>query len=1386
MIKSQRRSAWLSMVLPFLAGVFLFILFGQGIGNAQKTSDTIATVFTDDVKPLLGKYCLSCHNTKSKKGGLDLQRFANIGHVRKDLKPWQQLIEQIEASEMPPKSNLQPTAEERKRLLDWTRRLLETEARARAGDPGFIPLRRLSNAEYDATIRDLTGVDLRPAREFPADGAAGEGFTNAAEALTDISPTLLNKYLNAAKDIADHAVLLPDGFRFSPSKTRRDWTDENTARLRRFYSALVPGDGKLPFQTYLAATVRHRESLSSRQLSVADVAATEKLNPKYLSALWAALNDTAPSQPLDTIRTRWRNATLKDVPALAADVTAWQAILWKTVRVGNYIQASWNASGGYQESLSRQIPNDPPAVNSVPLRLAVKPSPGESEVTLYLAAKEEARGVVDTPSSVIWYRPRFEASGKPTLLLRDFADFGPAYTVDYPVAFADSANYLAAAVELANAPSVSADDVAKSRGLNPEFLKNWVKLLAIDSRRKSDTPTRPVVTLTPLDEKIPKEATRPYLSGWRKKATDLPTVLANSSDKPLLIPGRVAARGVSMHPTPQEFVAITWTSPITGTIRVTARVAHAHPTCGNGVAWWLEHRHAGRATLLGEGALDLGKAVRIPAESIKMEKGDVLVLAVDARDGNHACDMTEVGLTLTDDGKPARVWDLGADVSGDILAGNPHADSTGTAAIWGFARGPSKKGGTPTSPIPPGSVLARWRSLAKEADRGAELDKLARDVQTLLSGPRPKKEGEPDRVLYDRLVAVEGPLFAGLDVTKLAKTGTKSEGWALPKDRFTGDGVLARVGEVVAVRLPAALLVGREFVVDAKLERPSNQLVRARVATTPPDSATRWDGPLIGSPTGPAYRQLIAGHDAFRKVFPLYLCFPAVVPTDEVVTLKMFHREDEPLIRLFLNEEQTRQLDRLWTDQRFISRQAVAENDYLPQFMGYTTQDTPKAFQQFFIDRKPLFEKHAREFEADETASVPKHLDALLEFAGRAFRRPLTDKEKTELRQLYRTVREKGTVHVEALRGVLTRVLVSPAFLFRIENAPPGANPARVNDWEFATRLSYFLWSSMPDEELRRLAFAGSLRDPKVLSAQVTRMLADERTRSLAIEFGTQWIHVRGFDELKEKSEKLFPMFDGQLRQAMYEEAILFFQHLFQADQPVTRLLDADYTFLNATLAKHYGIPGVNGPQYRRVDGVRKYGRGGLLGLGAVQTKQAGASRTSPVLRGNWVVETLLGEKLPRPPADVPQLPQEEGGGLTMRQQVERHAKDPACAVCHVRIDPFGFALENFDPIGRWRTKDLSGLAVDAKVKLRDDTAFEGIDGLRTYLLTKKKEIVLRLFCRRLLGYALGRSVTLSDETLIDEMVVELNKNEGRLSAAVQAIVRSKPFGTIRGSDYAE
>src|SRR5262245_1839024 len=260
------------------------------------------------VQPLVKKYCLDCHSTKAKKGSLDLERFASIDLVRKDVKPWQQTIEMLETAEMPPKNKPQPTAQERQQLIAWVRAFLDAEARARAGDPGYVPLRRLSNAEYDATIRDLTGVDLWPTREFPADGAAGEGFTNAAEGLTDISAALLSKYLNAAKEIADHAVLLPDGFRFSPGKTRRDWTDESVARLRAFYapyvstepltkelaavtSGAIQGearfstDGRLPLQRYLAATIRHREALTAGKMTPEEAAAKENVNAKYLRVL---------------------------------------------------------------------------------------------------------------------------------------------------------------------------------------------------------------------------------------------------------------------------------------------------------------------------------------------------------------------------------------------------------------------------------------------------------------------------------------------------------------------------------------------------------------------------------------------------------------------------------------------------------------------------------------------------------------------------------------------------------------------------------------------------------------------------------------------------------------------------------------------------------------------------------------------------------------------------------------------------------------------------------------------------------------------------------------------------------------------------------------------
>ena len=362
---------------------------------------------------------------------------------------------------------------------------------------------------------------------------------------------------------------------------------------------------------------------------------------------------------------------------------------------------------------------------------------------------------------------------------------------------------------------------------------------------------------------------------------------------------------------------------------------------------------------------------------------------------------------------------------------------------------------------------------------------------------------------------------------------------------------------------------------------------------------------------------------------------------------------------------------------------------------------------------------------------------------------------------------------------------MSPAFLYRIEKAPPGSAPGPVGDWELASRLSYFLWSSAPDRELREAAASGRLREPDVLAAETRRMLRDPRVRRLATEFACAWLHIHGFDGLDEKSERHFPTF-AALRGPMYEEVIRFFTDAFQNDASVLTFFEADHTFVDEALAKHYGIPGVEGPGWRRVEGVRKLGRGGILGFGATLAKHSGASRTSPILRGNWVAEALLGDKLPRPPKDVPVLPEDEAAEtLTVRQLTERHSNDPRCSGCHVRIDGYGFALEGYDAIGRAREKDLGDRPIDARARVFDGTEVDGAEGLRAYLLSTRREALIAQLCRKLLGYALGRAVQLSDKPLLAAMERELRENEHRFGAAVLAIVRSRQFQEIRGRDAA-
>ena len=252
----------------------------------------------------------------------------------------------------------------------------------------------------------------------------------------------------------------------------------------------------------------------------------------------------------------------------------------------------------------------------------------------------------------------------------------------------------------------------------------------------------------------------------------------------------------------------------------------------------------------------------------------------------------------------------------------------------------------------------------------------------------------------------------------------------------------------------------------------------------------------------------------------------------------------------------------------------------------------------------------------------------------------------------------------------------------------------------------------------------------------------------------------------------------------MYEESILFFTDLFQHDRSLLSLLDARHTFVNEPLAKFYGIPGIQGAAWRRVDAVRQHGRGGILGFATTLAKQSGATRTSPILRGNWVSEVLLGERLPRPPKNVPQLADTVPQGLTERELIERHSSDTACAKCHARIDPFGFALEKFDAIGQRREKNTDGLTIDSRTTLPDGTHVEDLSGLRDYLLVKRRDVFLRQFCRKLLGYALGREVQLSDEPLLDEIMVRLAKRDYHFSVAVETIVLSQQFRMIRGKSF--
>ena len=1266
---------------------------------------------------ILKTHCLNCHSTAKQKGDLDLE----ASDIHKEPHIWENVLDQIAMGEMPPKKEKPLAPEEKDQLVGWVRDTLDQIALASAGDPGPVVLRRLSNMEYTYTIRDLTGVAaLDPAKEFPVDGAAGEGFTNAGAALV-MSPALLTKYLDAAREIATHAVLTPRGIHFSAGTSSRDWTDETLAKIRSIYARHTSvvegtqttlqgikldtgtGSGRLPLAHYLNA-------LQGRTGS-------DGLSGKYLRILRDALTSTKPSILLDPLRAKFRAKTLT-----AADIEAWQQALWRFATVGHI--GKQNGPKAWQEPVTPLVPQH---------EMRVKLT-GDRDVTLYLTTTDAGDGSAD--DEAIWENARLVAPGRPDLPISGLLALVKHLEERRARIIANTEKSL-------NAIASGKDDV------DADLLAAWREYLGYGT-----TKLEPLLT-----KQLKSTPDYNFIRGWQGEQAL--GVMANSSDATVRVPGVMKAHSVATHPSPTRASVIAWRSPAAATLRISGNVADAHPECGNGITWALEVRRGHTREVLASGVSKGATVLPMgPFENVRVEPGQVVALVIGPRDGNHSCDLTAVNLTLSDG---QTTWDLAKDVSPNILAGNPHG-------AWHFLSQPATLEAASDVPVP----IAEWRKKPSAELAAKVREHLEKDF----------------------------PLNSPLLAHAVRSFDSKTEATAIG----------AKAPSVIEVKIPAALANGTEFVVTGKLASKTGS-VQMRVLTEKPDAeqslvagksesalkkgqwsdnnlVTQYSAPIIVNDGSEARRRFEAAFDEFRALFPIALCYERIVPVDEVVTLTLFHREDEPLKGLMLDDAESRELDRLWDELRFVSEWPLKQVDVFEQLFQFATQDAkPSAFEPM---RQPIL-SDAQLFKMQLVEAEPRQLQAVLDFATQAWRRPLREAEQSELRALYQTLRAQDLPHAKAVRLMLARVLVAPAFLYRGEKPAAGPKASPVNDWELATRLSYFLWSSAPDDELRQLAASGQLRDQ--VASQASRMMKSDKIRRLATEFGCQWLHVRDVATLDEKSERHFPTFTS-VREDMQEEVTRFFIDLFQNDRSVLTLLDADHTFVNVALAKHYefGFPtDSEKPQignsekqsvgslnlrksndWKRIDGLLEKGRGGILGFAATLAKQSGASRNSAILRGTWLSEVILGDKLPIPPKGVPVLPEEPPAGLTERQLIERHSRDENCMGCHKRIDPFGFALEGFDAIGRARQ-------ADTKTTLPDGTAIDGLADLRDYLLTTRRDDFLRQFCRKLVGYALGRSTQLSDKPLIDSMMqIESQK----IGGMIDLIVRSPQFREVRGKDF--
>jgi uncharacterized protein DUF1592/uncharacterized protein DUF1588/uncharacterized protein DUF1587/uncharacterized protein DUF1595/uncharacterized protein DUF1585 len=1006
----------------------LSLLLALGASGASAATPALDREFEQTVRPFVAKYCVGCHSGRTPAAQFDLKAYASMDMVTRDYPRWAQVLERLSAGEMPPKPMAPPPADQRKQVIDWIMAVRAEEIRKNTGDPGSVLARRLSNAEYNYTIRDLTGQDMQPTREFPIDPANPAGFDNSGESLT-MSPALLNKYLEAARGVADHMVLTPDGFDFAayPMLVETDRDKYCIQRIVNFY-AHQPTD----FADYFQAAWRykHRAALGKPGATLASTAADLKVSAKYLPMVWQILEDSTSAEAA--------------VGPVARLQTMWRAL---PVPIGN-----------------------PQGTNQM----------------------EAVRGRC--------------------IEMRDFVVKVRSHT----------------AMQFA-AP------IVKGLPAGSQPLLNW-KLREFASHRRDSDP-KDLVNDTDAPPPAMEIPDYPGLHMEGAPRWEALSARARSGDADLVVPAKERRRYEASF----------------------ARFASVFPD-----TFYVSER--GRY---------------FPDDS--EDKGRLLSASYHNTMGYFRDDTPLTELILDEKGAKQldRLWD-----EFDFAANY-------TARTW---------------------------------------------VQYFVN-----QSGE-----------VQG---------KGDESGTER-----PLDHEITD--------------EAVILKMRDAYLAKAVEDPKNDPIAAR---------------------------------AIREHFELV-------------------------------------------------------NGTL------------------------------RGLEKEHVAAEPKHLEALVRFAARAYRRPLTKAEREDLLEYYHTLRTKNSLsHEAAIRDSIVSLLMSPDFLYRIDlldtatavrtsalKTASAVRSAPLSSYALASRLSYFLWASMPDEELLQHAASGDFQKPGVLIEQTRRMLKDKRVRGLATEFAGNWLQFRHFETINTVDRERFPRFNNDLREAMFQEPIRFIEDLIHSDRSVLDILYGRYTFVNPALARLYHMPRIPGgpDHWIRVDNADKYERGGLLPMAVFLTLNSPGLRTSPVKRGNWTVQRILGEVIPAPPPVVPELPSDEAkSNLSIREMLAKHRENPVCAGCHAKFDSFGLAFEGYGPVGSSRTVDLAGRPVDTAVTYPGGSKGTGLEGLQKFIRDNRQQEFVNNISRRLLAYGLNRSLQLSDESILEPMETGMAANGYRIDWLIESIVASPQFLNKRSPD---